>query len=340
MNPIRLLNLGSIPAGQTQAVYHVLAERMDEDAQDTIVICRPREPYLCLGYHQVFGSVFDPDECERRGLPVIRRQIGGGATYLDENQLFYQCIFHQNHMPAMVKDMYAFALAGPVLALRGLGLSAELRDTNEIEVNGKRIAGTGGGQMGEACVVVGNLLFDFNYQAMAAVWRTPSTAFRSLAEKALHDCMVTLNDLSAGLTMEEVTDLLIESFSASTGRRLIPGNLSDDEKKAVQEKAGELASPETLSLHKTAPSPEPMHTLKISARAFIRYDEVQKEGYAVQGNFWLSDDIIREVIIESVPTRQWHKDEERLRGAPFLGWKERLELVENSISKEKNQAWK
>jgi lipoate---protein ligase len=340
MNPIRLLNLGSIPAEQTQAVYHALAERMDDDAQDTIVLCRPNHPYLCLGCHQVFGSVFDIQECERRGLPVIRRQIGGGATYLDENQLFYQCIFHQSHMPAMVKDMYAFALAAPVLALRRLGLNAELRDTNEIEVDGKRIAGTGGGQIGEACVVVGNLLFDFDYEAMTAVWCTPSTAFRSLAQKALLDRMVTLNDLTTGLTMEKVTDLLIESFSSSTGRLLISGDLSDDEKKAVQEKAEELASPEYLSLHKTALSPEPMHTLKISVRALIRYDSVQKEGYAVHGNFWLSEDTIREVILESIPARQWHNDEDRLRGAPFLGWKERLELAENSIYKEKNQAWK
>jgi lipoate---protein ligase len=178
MKPIRLLNLGLITPLQTQAYYHALAENMTVDSADTIIICRPSAPYLCLGYHQVFGSTFDRNECERRGLPVFRRRLGGGATYLDENQLFYQCIFHHTRLPAMLQDIYALALAAPVNTLKRLGLDAELRDTNEIEVNGKRIAGTGGGRIDEACVVVGNLLFDFDYEAMTAVWQTPSPTFR------------------------------------------------------------------------------------------------------------------------------------------------------------------
>src|SRR6266542_4260433 len=104
MDPIRLLNLGIIPPLQTQSVYHALAEQMTGDSQDVIIVCRPNAPYLCLGYHQVFENTFDADECERRGLPVLRRRLGGGATYLDSNQLFYQCIFHHTRMPAMLKN--------------------------------------------------------------------------------------------------------------------------------------------------------------------------------------------------------------------------------------------
>jgi lipoate-protein ligase A len=196
MKPIRFINLGAVPAWQTQAIYHALAEGMNDEAQDTIVICSPNEPYLCIGYHQVFESIFDSAECTRRGLPVYRRRLGGGATYLDQNQIFYQCIFHHTHMPVMLKDVYSFALAAPVNTLRKLGLNAELRETNEIEVDDKRISGIGGGRIGDAAVVVGNILFDFNYEAMAAVWRTPSPSFQLLAQKALHQQVVTMKDLA------------------------------------------------------------------------------------------------------------------------------------------------
>ena len=64
----------------------------------------------------------------------------------------------------MLADIYSLALTAPVNALQQLGLNAELRETNEIEVDGKRIAGTGGGRIDEACVVVGNLLFDFDFE--------------------------------------------------------------------------------------------------------------------------------------------------------------------------------
>ena len=324
MNSIRLLNLGMIPSWQTQAIYHALAERMDENSQDTIVICRPTTPYLCLGYHQVFENIFDPIECNRRGLPVYRRRLGGGATYLDQNQLFYQCIFHQKHMPAIFKDIFAFALAAPVMTLRRLGLEAELRETNEIEVDGKRIAGTGGGLIGNAAVVVGNLLFDFDDEAMTAVWHTPSLSFRKLAQKALRDHLLRLNPLLGPASMEDVTDILIQSFSETMGRPLQQGVLSIEEIETAAEIAEEMGSADSLALHKTNFAPEPIKALKISARASIRYDIAKINGYDVKGSFWLNEDIIKEAALESVPEHSWISDEQKLQGTLYQGWMKRL----------------
>jgi lipoate---protein ligase len=324
MEPIRLINLGMIPSWQTQAIYHMLAERMDEDQQDTIVICRPATPYLCLGYHQVFEAIFDPAECSLRGLPVYRRRLGGGATYLDQNQLFYQCIFHHKHMPAMFKDIFAFALAAPVMTLQRLGLNSKLCETNEIEVNGKRIAGTGGGLIGDAAVVVGNLLFDFDDDVMTAVWRTPSPSFRSLAQKALRDHLLRLNTLLKNVSIEAVTDMLIQSFSETMGRPLEQGVLTLEEMNAAKEIAEELGSAETLALHQTKVIPEPIRVLKISARASIRYDETQINGDPVRGSFWLTEDVIKEAVLESVLEQNWASVEQRLQGTLFKEWKEQL----------------
>ncbi|MCB9112924.1 MAG: lipoate--protein ligase family protein [Anaerolineales bacterium] len=324
MNPIRLINLGAVPPWQTQAIYHALGERMDENQPDTIVLCRPNEPYLCLGYHQVFESIFDPAECARRGLPVYRRRLGGGATYLDGNQIFYQCIFHHTHMPVMLRDIYSFALAGPVNTLKRIGLNGELRETNEIEVDGKRIAGTGGGRIEDAAIVVGNVLFDFDYEAMTAVWQAPNTAFRSLAQKALHQRVVTMKDLMPNVSMEQVETMLIEDFAKSMKREIQPGTLTDEEWQAAEEEAKELASSEYLDLHKSDVNSEPMRNLKISARAFIRYTEADVNGFHVRGTFWLSEEIIQEAVLESAPERDWKSVEQILRGVAFKDWQEKL----------------
>jgi lipoate-protein ligase A len=321
MKPIRLINLGAVPSWQTQVVYHALAKRMDDDAQDTIVICQPTEPYLCLGYHQVFESIFDPAECARRGLPVYRRRLGGGATYLDKNQIFYQCIFHHTHVPAMLKDIFAFALDAPVTALRGLGLNASLRDINEIEIDGRRIAGTGGGRVGDATVVVGNVLFDFDYEAMTAVWQTPWQSFRQLAQQALRQQIVTIKDLALNLSMDQMADLLIEAYANSMKRPLEVGTLTLEEIQAAEEESREMTSTDALSLHKADSTPEPMRMLKISARAFIRHDEVQMDGVHVQGSFWLSEDVIQSALLQSDPGRDWHLVEQELHGINFGEWK-------------------
>jgi lipoate---protein ligase len=295
-DPIRLINLGMVPDWQTQAVYHALAEGMQDDSPDTIVICWPKEPYLCLGYHQVFASVFDPAECARRRLPVFRRRIGGGATYLDQNQIFYQCIFHHQHAPAMLKDIYAFFLAGPVMALRRIGLNAVLREMNEIEVDGRRIAGTGGGRMGDAIVVVGNLLFDFDYEAMAAVWHTPSASFRLLATRALQESVTTLKQFSISISIEETINLLAESFLEAMGRPLVPGKLTVAEIQSAVSEAEGLGSESSLGLHKNETEPEYLRELKISARSFIRYGTIQIDGRDGKGSSWLKDGQVREMI--------------------------------------------
>lgn len=324
MNPIRFLHLGLVPPWQTQAVYHMLAERMTPDEPDTIIICRPDAPYLCLGYHQVFDRTFDPAECERRGLPVFRRRLGGGATYLDQNQLFYQCIFHHTRMPAMLKDIYALGLSAPVNTLKRLHLNAELRDTNEIEVEGKRMAGTGGGRIDDACVIVGNLLFDFDYAAMTAVWRTPSPAFRMLAAQALNQQLITLNQLAVTASMDQITEMLIEDFSKAFKRPLQLSALTAEEIESALEVAKELVSDEFLSLHQEREAPDPMRSLKVSARAFIHADEARMNGYEVRGSFWVSQDVIRTALLESDPSREWQTVEEKLKGIPFKDWQEQI----------------
>jgi len=326
MQPIRLLNLGLIPPLQTQSIYQVLAENMTRDSQDIIIICGPSTPYLCLGYHQVFENTFDAEECERRELRVLRRRLGGGATYLDANQLFYQCIFHHSRMPAMLKDIYATTLAAPVATLRRLGLDAELRDTNEIEVDGKRIAGTGGGRIGEACVVVGNLLFDFDFEAMTAVWRTPSSSFRLLAEKALRQQLITLNQLAITASLEEVTAMLIDDFSNAFNRPMQTDTLTAEEIESAKDVAKELISDDFLALHQERGNPDPMRYLKISARAFIHAEEIRVNDYDVRGSFWLSQDVIQMAKLESNPIYEWQSIEAKLCGTPFKEWREQIHV--------------
>ncbi len=322
MPPIRLLHLGCIPPLQTQAIYHMLAERMRVDAQDTLILCRPAAPYLCLGYHQAFAAVLDAEACRRRGLPVVRRRLGGGATYLDEHQLFYQCVFHHSRLPATVKDVYRLVLSAPVAVLKRLGLNAELREVNEIEVDGKRIAGTGGGRIGEACVVVGNLLFDFDFETMVSVWRTPSPSFRRLAEKALRERLVTLRQMDMRTSYEAVAEMLIEAFAEAFGRELRADSLTAAERELARAMEAELTSEAFLALHRERGDSIP--SLKISARAFIHADTMSINGYRLTGSFLVAQERIQDVILESEPASDWSFLQERLRGAPFKQWQEQV----------------
>ncbi len=326
---IRLLNLGPTAAWRTQAVYQATAELMTADSPDTIIICQPLTPYLCLGYDQVYEAVLDRAECERRNLPVVRRRVGGGATYLDVNQLFYQCIFHHTRVPVVAKDIYALMLAGPVATLRRLGLNAELRAVNEIEVDGKRIAGIGGGRIGEATVVVGNLLFDFDYHTMAQVWRVPNEAFRNLASAALRERITTIWRETGPVTAEAVLWLLLDEFARALGRPIERGTPKQAETRHSRKVAEQLTSAEYLDLHSDAFSENghilPMKSLKISAGVHIKWVEVEQNGRTIQGCFRIRDQMIEAARLSSKPRQDWEKIEAALYGVPFKEWQAYLD---------------
>lgn len=244
---MRRLDLGLVGALRSQAVYHGLAATMDEGTPDAVVFCRPREPYLCVGYHQRADQVLDLERCRRRGWLVVRRRIGGGAVYLDADQVFYQVIVHRRRAPHAVAQIYRRYLAAPVLVLRWLGLDARLVAPNEIEVGGRRIAGTGGGYLGQAVVVVGNLLLDFPEDRMAEAWRTPSPGFRGLAREGLGHYLTTLRrELGTPPAPALLTELLARAYAETLATELVPGALTGCEERAIRAAAAELASPRFL----------------------------------------------------------------------------------------------
>ena len=324
---IRLLNLGPTASWRTQAVYHATAEMMTADSRDTIILCQPLTPYLCLGYQQIFDSVLDRAECERQNWPVVRRYLGGGTTYLDANQLLFQCVFHHSRLPAVMDDLYALVLAAPVNALKRLGLNARLRAMKEIAVDGQRIAHISGGRIGEATVIVGSLLFDFDYNALAQAWRVPDEVFRDLASAAMRDRMTTIWRKSGPVNPEQVLWILLDELAKVLGRPIERGTPQQAETRHSQQVAERITSAEYLNLHgdvyenKVIP---PMKSLKIAAGLYIRAAEAVHEGTPVYGSFRVREDVIEEARLRSEPARDWQAVEAGLCGVAFSDWKDVL----------------
>ena len=324
--PVRLLVLGAVPWIRTQALYHALAKLMTEDTPDTLLLMRPQEPYVCIGYHQSLSAVIDRDACRAAGLPIVRRRVGGGATYLDSHQQFYQCIFHHKRLPDRVSEVYAQLLRAPVAVLQKLGLQAELRDGNEIEVDGRRIAGVGGGRIGEAVVVVGNILLDFDYEMMARIWRVPSEDFRRLAYEAMQRRITTLwsslSQPASPISADEVQAHLAAAYSLALHRPVVPGSLTNAERAKTAEMEAQLVSEEWLHLH-AQETDEPMQHLKISLDAFVHAGEARLNGMLIDGIFFARHGMIEQAIVTcDLPEVKRRLLENRLVGVPLNRWRD------------------
>ncbi|MEI7643340.1 MAG: hypothetical protein WCJ55_03425 [Chloroflexales bacterium] len=325
-DPIRLIDLGVAPFWQTQAVYHAVAGRMCERTPDTIILTSPRTPYLCLGYHDSYDGVLDPEAVARRGLPVMRRRVGGGTTYLDAEQIFYQCVFHRRRVPAMFSAVYAKMLAAPLAVLRDLGLPSELRHTVELEVAGQRVAGIGGGRIGEASVVVGNLLRDFDYQAMAEVWRAPWPGFRALAAEALGERVTTLRRLGVDLPLDELTRRLRVAFAEALGRPLLPGRLTTAEARYARRIGARMLAPGSVDPCDHGGAPQGARPLKVAGGVYIHAVESDLGGCRLRMSLRVHGETIVTARVEPAPGRDHTVIERALADTPLATWRDAIAL--------------
>ncbi len=222
MNEIRLVDLGLVAPVRSQTIYHAVAYALDENSPDTIILVGPNDPYVCIGFHQELDKEVDVEYCRAHGLPIYRREVGGGAVYLDQGQVFTQWIFHHNTLPADIGERFALYIKPLVETYHALGISANYRPINDIHVNGKKIGGTGAAQMGIAQVVVGSLMYDFNFELMSKVLKVSSEKMRDKIFQSLSEYMTTMTrELGKTPDRDAVVRIYLEKVEAALGRRIV-----------------------------------------------------------------------------------------------------------------------
>ncbi len=224
MDSIRLLDLQLVPPVRSQTIYHAVAYALDENTPDTIIVVAPTSPYVCIGFHQELEKEVDVEYCRAHGLPMYRREVGGGAVYLDKNQVFTQWVFQRNRLPTDIGERFALYSKPLVDTYVALGIPANYRPINDIHVQGKKIGGTGAAQMGNAEVVVGSLMFDFNFELMSQVLKVSSEKMRDKIFQSLSEYMTTMTkQLGRTPDRDTVVNLYLEKVSAVLGRAIVRG---------------------------------------------------------------------------------------------------------------------
>ena len=136
-------------------MYHAVAHAQTATTPNTIILVSPFKPYVCIGFHQDARQEVDLAYCHAHRIPVYRREVGGGAVYLDNGQIFSQWVFRPGTLPRSVETQYRLFARPLVETYQALNVPAYLRPVNDIHVNGKKIGGTGAAQIESAQVVVG-----------------------------------------------------------------------------------------------------------------------------------------------------------------------------------------
>jgi lipoate---protein ligase len=241
----RIIDTGVRDGRENIAFDPALIElRQQDKVPDTIRFMR-FPPTALIGRHQDLSREVDLEYCATDGVGVVRRVTGGGAIYLDEGQLGWELVFHRASLGiANLPDLAGAICNAVAMGLRELGVAAKFRPRNDIEVDGRKISGTGGFFDGDILIYQGTILVDMNPAQMVSALNIPEAKVAKHNLDSAEQRVVTLKELlGEGVPdMDTIKAALVKGFTKGLGIAAEPGDISAEEeslaRKYLEEEIG------------------------------------------------------------------------------------------------------
>ena len=195
-------------------------------------------PTALVGRHQAIRREVKVEHCLENGIGLARRITGGGAIYLDENQVGWELVLSRKRLP--MQDLGAYTVAICEAASEGLSsafsIPATYRPRNDIVVEGQKICGSGGFFDGDTLIYQGTVLVDVDPAKMMACLNLPEAkpAVRDL-DKAEQRVTTLKALLGEAPTVDAVHDALIDGFQRRLGIVVEKGSISPAEEELAAE---------------------------------------------------------------------------------------------------------
>lgn len=266
----RLITDDSVTASFGLAADDCLASRVGAgESVPTLRLYTYRSHCALVGRFQNVSNEVHLDYCRRHGIAVNRRPTGGGAILMGADQLGVALTIPghselygptyvsaprsgQTHrsapMYAHARELMAQFSLGIVNALHSLGIQANFRRKNDIEVNGKKIVGLGiyrahglprpvsasSALQRSGLLFHASLLVGLDIPLMLRVLKTP---FEKIADKEIatvaERVTTVRREIGREIELNEVRARVAEGYAAAFGVTLTPGDFSAGERRAI-----------------------------------------------------------------------------------------------------------
>lgn len=240
MKEWRLLDTGHMTAAENMALDDTLLElKGQRKSPDTIRFLQFSPPTVLIGYHQALSEEIRESFCRENKIDINRRITGGGAIFFDENQIGWEVICDKDFFDMEIPNQRLFtALCKPVVnALGQMGLDAAFRPRNDIEINGRKISGTGGTESDRAFFFQGTMLVDFDVDTMLKSLKIPVEKLKAKEIDSVKERVTCLNwELGYTPSSEEIKKAIVKGFEECLDIRLVPSGLTAEEEELFKEK--------------------------------------------------------------------------------------------------------
>ena len=200
---VRLIDTGIEDARRNIAFDQALIELHKSGVvPDTIRFLRFR-PSALIGRHQALSRELDLAFCRAHDIGIARRITGGGALYLDKRQLGWEIVCDRRSLGVTaLADVTRVICEAAADGLSRLGVPVRFRPRNDLEVDGRKLGGTGGFFDGETIFFQGTVLLELDPAIMFGALRVPAEKRARHGAAAAATRVVALKDLLRGALPE------------------------------------------------------------------------------------------------------------------------------------------
>ncbi len=193
----RLLDTGVRSASEHMALDEAVLKACAEGrVPNTVRFLQFSPECVLVGWHQSVAEEVRLEYCRNEGIEINRRITGGGAILFDSAQLGWELIASKDDLSLSVatKELFEWICQAAISGLRELGVAASFRPKNDIEIDGRKISGTGGTEEGSAFLFQGTLLVDFDADRMIKSLRIPTEKLKDKEIESVKERVTCLRE--------------------------------------------------------------------------------------------------------------------------------------------------
>lgn len=209
---MQLLELSLATCAENVALDDALLGQAEDGrrGQELLRMWELPRPAVILGRGSRVAEEVRLDECQRRGIEIVRRSSGGAAVVGGPGCLMYSLLLSYERRPELrpIDRTHDFVL-GRIAALMSRLASVAHRGTSDLAVADRKFSGNSLRCKRDWMLYHGTLLYDFPLALIGELLATPPRQPEYRQQRS-HDQFVT----NLPLARADLRELLIEAFDA------------------------------------------------------------------------------------------------------------------------------